>query len=250
MGGRVQDKHAVIVGGGSGIGRATAFALGREGARVGVADLSLDAASAVVDELKGEGIEATPIEANLADESSVNACFATSRDAYGPVDVVFTPGGHVDPALVQKTSIENFDQMIAVHTRGTFLCLKAVVDEWIERKSGKFIAVTSPAATEGQFGGLSYAVAKAGVIGLVKSAALELARFNINVNAILPVAATPMTEATRQDPKVSEKFLQNIPMRRWAEADEVAPGVVYLASNEADYTTGIILPIDGGRTRY
>jgi 3-oxoacyl-[acyl-carrier protein] reductase len=245
--GRLAGKTAVVTGGGSGLGAAVSAAFVREGARVVVADLDEARAQLVADQISADG-EATAAGVDVGDAASVQRLFDEARDRLGPIDIVHTAAGNVAPAMLHKMTEDDFDAVVRTHLKGTYLCLRAVVSDWVERGAGKLVAVVSPAATEGQIGGCNYAAAKAGIIGLVKTAALELARHNVQVNAVLPIAATPMTEKVRSDAKLNEKFLGNIPMRRWAKPEEITPGVVYLASSEADYVTGIVLPIDGGRT--
>lgn len=241
------NSTVLVTGGAGGLGADAAAAFAAHGADVVLSDYDGEAAQATAQRIEGTE-RVLALQCDVRDENSVADMFAAARDRFGSVDIVFAAAGNVRAAMVHKMETSDFDDVIAVHLRGTYLCLRHAVSEWREKQRGKFIAVTSPAATEGQIGGLNYAAAKAGIIGLVKSAALELARSQININAILPVASTPMTDKVRTDPALSEKFLANIPMRRWAEPGEITPGVLYLASREADYVTGVVLPIDGGRT--
>lgn len=246
--GRLQDKHAVITGASSGIGRATALAFVEEGASVTVADIDEQGADGVVKEVEEAGGRATAVKMDVASWESVRDAVAEGVDAHGPVDIMFNCAGIVRNAMLHKERLEDFRAVVDVHLLGANHCLRAVLDNWIEREAGKMIFVTSPAAVEGQIGGASYSAAKAGVIGLMKAAARELARYSINVNAVMPIAATPMTENARTNPKVQERFLANIPLRRWAEPEEITPGVIYLASEESNYVTGEVLRIDGGRS--
>ncbi|WP_214366327.1 SDR family NAD(P)-dependent oxidoreductase [Pseudonocardia sp. H11422] len=247
--GRLAGKHAIVTGGASGIGSAVSEVFAREGARVIVADYNHDGASETASRIVAAGGEALAVQVDVGDSASVEAMFKAARAEFGPVDIVHNPAGNFRGAMSYKMTEEDFDEVIRVHLKGTYLCLRAAVNEWMERRSGKFIAVTSPAAVRGQIGGLNYAAAKAGVHGLVKTAARELAKHNIQVNAVLPMAATPMNEKIRTDPKLAEKFNSTIPMERYGDPTaDIAPAVVYLASEESNYVTGIILPIDGGRT--
>ena len=245
---RLDGKRAIITGGASGLGRAACRALAGEGASVMVADLDGDRAAAVAAEITDDGGTAAHAVVDVSQSSSVEAMVEETRQAFGGVDILHTAAGNLRPAMVHKMSEQDFDAVINVHLKGTYLCLRAVINDWIEQRSGKLIAVTSPAGTRGQIGGSNYAAAKAGIIGLVKATALEVAKHNVQINCLLPIAATPMTENVRTDEKLNERFLRNIPMRRWADPEEIAPAVVFLASSDSDYMTGAVLPIDGGRT--
>lgn len=245
---RLQGKHAFITGAASGIGRATAIAFVHEGATVTAADLDENGLESLAKEIEGADGRVVTVNVDVSDWDSVRTGVETGVAELGPVDIVFNCAGIVRNAMLHKERLEDFKAVVDVHLLGANHCLRAVIDDWMERNSGKMIFVTSPAAVEGQIGGASYSAAKAGVIGLMKAAARELARYNINVNAIMPIAATPMTENARSNPKIDEKMLANIPLGRWAEPEEIVPGVIYLASDEANYVTGEVLRIDGGRS--
>ncbi len=245
---RLQDVTVVITGGGNGIGRAGAVAMAAEGATIAVLDLDDDAAAGVVTEIEQAGGKARAWRADITSPEQVGAALDEAISWAGSVDVLVHSAGIVGPSMLKDMSVESFERVVAVNLTGTFVCLKALLPHWIENKRGKFIALTSPAALRGQVGGGNYAAAKAGVVALVKTAAVELARYNITANALLPIAATDMSAKVREDPKLEEKFLSLIPLRRWAGPEDIAPSLVYLASSDSDYMTGSILSIDGGRT--
>ena len=135
-----------------------------------------------------------------------------------------------------------------MHLTGSFNCLQAVVPGMMERRYGRIVNLTSTAGILGTIGQINYSAAKAGIIGLTMSAAKELAKYGIVVNAIAPGAATPMTETIRTDARFKEKYLERIPIGRWAEPEEIAPVFVFLASDAASYVTGQVLAADGGLT--
>ncbi|MBT3820850.1 MAG: SDR family oxidoreductase, partial [Nitrospinaceae bacterium] len=141
---------------------------------------------------------------------------------------------------------EQFDQVIAVHLRGTWAGTQAAAKRMIPRKSGRIINVTSGAGLRGAIGQINYSSAKMGIVGVTKSASRELGRYGITVNAISPAAITPMTETIRTDERFTAKYLERISLGRWGTAEEMVGGFVFLASEEASYVTGIVLRIDGG----
>lgn len=245
---RLAGKVAIVAGGGQGLGAAACRAFAREGARVVVSDVNSANCERVVEEIRAAGGEALAIPASVTHYDEIEGVVREAIERFGQVDIMHTPAGILRPAMCWKMTEQQWQEVIDVHLTGTFHCLRAVVNHWIERRQGKFIAVVSPAGLRGQIGQINYCAAKAGIIGLVKGAAHELARYNIQVNAICPIASTPMTENVRSDEKLNKWFLDRIPLGRWAEPDEIAPSVVYLASADTDYMTGNVLEITGGRT--
>jgi 3-oxoacyl-[acyl-carrier protein] reductase len=149
--------------------------------------------------------------------------------------------------MLHKMTVDDFDLVVRVHARGTFLGIGAAARAMIDAGlGGSILNVTSSAGLQGTIGQINYAAAKGAIIAMTKSAAKELARYDIRVNAVAPVAATPMTEKLRTDEKLSAKFLDQIPLRRFGELDEVASAFTYLAQPNAAYITGQVLSVDGG----
>lgn len=246
--GRLDNVNVIVTGGGSGIGRASAIAMAAEGARVAVLDIDEDRANEVAVEITGAGGTARAWRADITVPAEVSGVVDGALEWAGHLDVLFHSAGIVAPAMLKDMSVESFERVVSVNLTGAFICLRAMLPSWIDAKRGKFIGVTSPAGVRGQVGGGNYAAAKGGVIALVKTAAVELARYGITANALLPIAATEMSAKVREDPKLEERFLSMIPLRRWAAPEDIAPSVVYLASSDSDYMTGSILSVDGGRT--
>ncbi len=244
----LKDKVAIVTGAGQGIGAAIAQAYAREGARVAVVDMNAKAADEVAAAIRQAGGEAGGFACNVAERASVDKMVADVTAQWGRVDILVNNAGITRTAMLHKMTQEQWQQVIDVHMNGSFYCLQAVVNGMIERKSGRIINVTSTAGLLGTIGQINYSAAKAAIAGMTKSAAKELGRHGITVNAIAPGAATPMTEVIRTDDRFKDKYLERIPLGRWAEPNEVAPAFVFLASGWASYITGQILAVDGGLT--
>ena len=244
----LKDKVAIVTGAGQGIGAAIAQAYAREGAKVAVVDMNAQAADDVAAGLRQAGGQARGFACNVAERASVGRMAAEVTAEWGRVDILVNNAGITRTAMLHKMTQEQWQQVIDVHMNGSFYCLQAVVNGMIERKSGRIINVTSTAGLLGTIGQINYSAAKAAIAGMTKSAAKELGRHGITVNAIAPGAATPMTEVIRTDDRFKDKYLERIPLGRWAEPNEVAPAFVFLASDWASYITGQILAVDGGLT--
>lgn len=246
--GRLDGKVAIVTGSGRGIGRAVAIAFASEGAKVTIAELDLEPAEEVVIEIKSRGGLAIAVPTDVSNRESVRKMVETTIKEFGQVDILINNAGILRLNMLPKMTEDQWDAVLNTHLKGTFNCTQAVSTHMIERKYGKVINVVSRAGIQGTIGQINYGSAKGGMLGFTKSAAKELARYNINVNAISPGAATRMTEKIRTDPKLGQVYLEQIPLRRWAEPEEIAPAFVFLASDEASYITGQVLCVDGGLT--
>ena len=224
------------------------LAFAREGSCVCVADLAVERATALADALSCAGAQAIGIGCDVSRRQDVDAMVAAARQHLGPVDILVNNAGITRPAMLHKMEQSQWDTVLAVHLTGSFNCLQAVAPDMIERRYGRIVNVTSTAGLLGTIGQVNYSAAKAGIVGLTLSAARELARHNVTVNAIAPGAATPMTETIRTDERFRDKYLDRIPLGRWAEPAEIAPVFVFLASDAASYVTGQVLAADGGMT--
>jgi 3-oxoacyl-[acyl-carrier protein] reductase len=188
------------------------------------------------------------VACNVAIREHVMAMAAHVTQTWGRVDILVNNAGITRTAMLHKMTQDQWQDVLSVHLNGSFNCLQAVVDGMIERRYGRIIYVTSAAGVLGTVGQINYSAAKAGILGMTKSTAKELARYNITANAIAPGAATPMTETIRTDERFKEKYLDRIPLGRWAEPQEVAPVFVFFASDASSYVTGQVVAADGGMT--
>ena len=198
--------------------------------------------------IAAQGGQALALACNVAVRAEVEAMAEAVAARFGRIDILVNNAGIVRAAMLDRMTVEQWDEVLAVHLGGSFHCLQAVVPGMIERRYGRIVNVTSSAGVLGTIGQINYSTAKSGILGFTKSAARELAQHGITVNAIAPGAATPMTERIRTDPRFKDRYLDRIPMGRWAEPDEIAPVFVFFASDASAFVTGQVLAADGGMT--
>ena len=240
-------RSALVTGAGGGIGAAVAEALATAGAAVLVTDVDKDAAATVAAEIVSGGGRAESAALDVRDGGQASRAAGQAADLTGgALHVVVNNAGVIAPAMFPKMTAGQFQLVLDVHVGGTFTVSQAALPFLAEDGTGRVINVTSAAGLVGTIGQVNYGAAKAGVIGLTKSMAKELAKKQITVNAIAPLAATAMTENIRSNEKLAATTLARIPLRRWAKPDEIAATFVFFASDAASYITGQVLAVDGG----
>lgn len=248
--GRVENKIALVTGGGSGLGRATVRALAREGAKVLVADLNLESAHETVTMVAETGGEASAFAMDVTVATQVEAMVQTTVERYGRLDCAFNNAGI--PGKVGTSVIdyeeEDWDRVIAVDLKGVWLGMKYELKQMLKQGSGVVVNTASIAGLVGLVGSSPYVASKHGVVGLTKTAALEFAQQNIRVNAVCPgVFRTPLVEKIIAElPEREELYLSAQPIGRMGRPEELAEAVVWLCSDAASFVTGHAFPVDGG----
>ncbi len=243
----LQDKLAVVTGAASGIGRATAIALGTAGARVIVADINHDQGEATMAELRGRGGTADFIAVDMTDAASIAAFADAAQARHGAVDILVNGAGWGRTHPFWEGTPELWTKLVALNLVGPMTLAKALLPRMMERKSGRIVNVASDAGRVGSLGETVYAAAKGGLIAFTKSLARETARYGINVNCVCPGPTdTPLLRAVPEGHL--EAFKKAIPLRRFAEPSEVADAVVFFAGEKSSYITGQVLSVSGGLT--
>ncbi|MGD0489321.1 MAG: 3-oxoacyl-ACP reductase family protein [Syntrophorhabdales bacterium] len=245
---KLEGKNAVVTGGGRGVGRALCIAFAKEGANVVVNYAGNEkAAKEVVGMVEALGRKAVAVQGDVAKwedaQKIIDACVQT----FGAIHVLINNAGISKPAMLHKLTDELWDEVVNVQMKGPWHCIKAASKYFMEQKYGRIVNVTSVAGIVGTTGQIHYAAAKGGVVTLTKSAARELARYNVTANVIsLGIVTTEMSSNLQKDEKLKEIYLRRILLNKYAEPEDVAPAFVFLASDDARYITGQLLCVDGG----
>ena len=239
-------KTAVVTGGSRGIGRSICIELAKQGANVVVNySGSEDKAKQVVSEIEDLGVKAIAIQANVADSAAVDAMMKQTIEVFGTLDILVNNAGITRDNLLMRMKEQEWDDVVDTNLKGVFLCTKAVTRQMMKQRAGRIINISSIVGVAGNPGQANYVAAKAGVIGLTKTCAQELASRNILVNAIAPgFITTEMTDSLPEELK--EAMLKQIPLAKLGQPEDVAKAVVFFASDNANYITGQTLHIDGG----
>ena len=241
----MKGRVAFITGASQGIGRECAAELARAGARVIVGARQQDKLQQLVEEIRSSGGEADAVSLDVSSRDSVKAAFQQARELCERVDILVNNAGITRDGLALRMSAENWDGVIETNLSGSFACIQAVLSGMVRARWGRIINISSVVGVSGNPGQANYAASKAGLIGLTKSLAQEVASRNITVNAVAPgYIQTAMTGVL--DDKVKQKIEETIPLRRIGLPQEVAHGVRFLASDQAAYITGHVLHINGG----
>lgn len=241
----LQDKVAIITGSSRGIGRAIALHLASQGAVIVASARNAAALDALVAEIEGQGGKALAVPGDVGISQDVETLFATAKETYGRVDILVNNAGITRDGLLMRMKDEDWDAVMNTNLKGAFFCSRAAAKIMTKQRSGRIINISSVVGEMGNAGQANYCASKAGLIGLTKSNARELAKRNVTVNAIAPgFIVTDMTDALSD--QLKEDLQAQIPLARLGEAQDIAHAVAFLASEQAGYITGQVLGVNGG----
>jgi NAD(P)-dependent dehydrogenase (short-subunit alcohol dehydrogenase family) len=242
---RLKEKKAIVTGAGQGIGRSIALKMAHEGADVVIAEMNPDSGNQTKKEVEALGRKALFFAVDVADQRKVKGMVEEVLRRWGKIDILVNNAGFDRGATLLKVREEDWDAILGVHLKGTLNCIQAVAPHMIENSYGKIINISSILGKSGAISGISYSSAKAGIIGLTKSVARELGRYQINVNVVLPGLILTPTIAKMAE-KYQNMIIEATPLRRIGQPEEVANVVAFLASDEASFMTGATVDVSGG----
>jgi 3-oxoacyl-(acyl-carrier-protein) reductase len=241
----LDKKVALVTGAGRGIGRAIAVMLAKEGSDIIVNDVDSGSAEQTAEIIHSVGAKTLVSGANIVKRQEVQTMFDSIKNQFGRLDILVNNAGITRDNLLVKMTEEEWDQVMAVNLKGVFNCTQLAAKMMTEQNAGKIVNVSSASGQMGNIGQVNYATSKAGIIGMTKTLAKELARFNINVNAVAPGFIN--TSMTAQVPdKVKEMIKSSIPLNRFGESEDVARAVKFLVSEDSNYITGQVIACNGG----
>ena len=241
----LKDKVALVTGASQGIGRATALALASGGAKVAAAARNAEKLASLVAEIEGAGGVALAVPMDVADPAQVKAGLQQVTGKFVRLDILVNNAAITRDTLALRMKLEDWESVLRTNLTGAHLCIQQALGPMLKQRGGRIINITSVVAETGNAGQANYVASKAGLIGLTRAIAAEVASRSITVNAVAPgFIATPMTDVLLQE--IKEKMLTLIPLGRFGTDRDVAAAVVFLASDEAGYITGQVLGVNGG----
>jgi len=242
---RLKGRKAIVTGAGQGIGRSIALKMAKEGAEVVIAEMNPDTGNQTVKEIEALGRKALFISVDVANQKEVRAMVEQVLRAWKRIDILVNNAGFDRPGNLLKVKEEDWDAVLGVHLKGTLNCIQAIAPHMIENGYGKIVNISSVWGKSGAVSEICYSSAKAGIIGLTKSLARELGRYQINVNVVLPGFILTST-VSKMAEKYRNMIIENTPLKRGGQPEEVANVVAFLASDEASFMTGAMVEVSGG----
>jgi len=240
-----KGKVALVTGASRGIGRSIALLLASNGARIVAVDVNEEGTTALVEEIKALGGEAVGVQGNVTQAADAENMVDKAVEVFGRVDILINNAGITRDGLLLRMKEEEWDAVLNVNLKGAFLCTRAVAKVMTKQRYGRIINIASVVGQMGNAGQANYCASKAGIIGLTKSNARELARRSVTVNAVAPgFIATDMTDALPE--KVKQELLAQIPLERLGSSDDIAHAVLFLAAETSAYITGQVIAVNGG----
>ena len=241
----LKDKVALVTGASQGIGRATSLALAEAGAKVAIAARNTEKLTSLAAEIAAAGGEALSVPMDVADPAQVKTGFQQLLAKFGKLDILVNNAAITRDTLALRMKLEDWDAVLRTNLTGAHLCIQQALGAMLKQRAGRIINITSVVAETGNAGQANYVASKAGLIGLTRAIAVEVASRNITANAIAPgFIATPMTDPLSQE--IKDKMKSMIPLGRFGTDRDVAAAIVFLASDEAGYITGQVLDVNGG----
>jgi 3-oxoacyl-[acyl-carrier protein] reductase len=242
---RLEGKNILITGAAQGIGKSIAIEMAKEGANIGVADINLSTAESAAQEISSSGVKSTALQVDVLNQSFVTGAVEAFTKELGSLDVLVNNAGITRDTLLMRMKEEDWDAVLNINLKGTFLCMKESVKIMAKQRYGKIINISSVVAFIGNPGQANYSASKAGLIGLTRTVAREYASRGIRVNAIAPgFIKTAMTDVLPDN--VKDEMMKAIPLGQFGTPEDVARAAIFLSSPESDYLTGQVIHVNGG----
>ena len=242
---KLEGKNALITGGAQGIGKSIALAMAKEGAGIGIADVNLESAQATADEIKALGVKSLALKLDVSNQANVTEAFKAFKEEFGSLDILINNAGITRDTLLMRMKEEDWDAVLNINLKGSFLCSKEAIKIMAKQRAGKIVSISSVVAFMGNPGQVNYSSSKAGLIGLTKTIAKEYAGRGIRANAVAPgFIQTAMTDALSDE--VKDEMHKAIPLGEFGTSEDVANAVIFLSSADSDYITGQVIHVNGG----
>ena len=244
---KLQNRVAIVTGGGKGIGREICLGLSKQGAKIVIAELDIENSNKVIEEIKDSGSEAIAIKTDISNENSVKNLILETIKKFNKIDILINNAGIRHVKKLDDHNLNDWNDMLSVNLTGPYICCKAVIPEMKKVGKGKIINFGSIASFMGRPDRVGYVAAKSGVLGLTRALAIDLKGTNINVNTICPgLISTPFNKKYAEDPTHGEKWGKETIVGRWGLPSDIVGAAIFLSSDDSDFINGTEIKIDGG----